>query len=68
MPGKQGSLAYWGVQDARAELARLSDLKGEVYEPVKDVGGGIKVASVTEPFGNVFGIIENPGFNAGETR
>jgi len=49
-------------------LARLSDLKGEVYEPVKDVGGGIKVASVTDPFGNVFGIIENPGFNPGETR
>jgi predicted enzyme related to lactoylglutathione lyase len=45
VPGKQGSLVYWGVRDASAELARLSDLKGEVHEPAKDVGVGIKVAS-----------------------
>jgi hypothetical protein len=35
-----------------------------VNEPVKDVGGGIKVASVLDPFGNVFGLIENPHFDA----
>jgi hypothetical protein len=26
------------------------------------VGGGIKVATVTDPFGNLLGIIENPHF------
>jgi hypothetical protein len=26
------------------------------------VGEGIKVASVRDPFGNIFGIIENPHF------
>jgi hypothetical protein len=29
---------------------------------VQDVGGGIKVATVKDPFGNVLGIIENPHF------
>jgi hypothetical protein len=33
------------------------------HEPLKDVGGGIKVASLRDPFGNLFGIIENPHFN-----
>jgi len=30
--------------------------------PVRDVGGGIKVAVVKDPFGNALGIIENPHF------
>jgi hypothetical protein len=29
---------------------------------VTDVGGGIRVATVLDPSGNVFGIIENPHF------
>jgi hypothetical protein len=29
------------------------------------VGEGIKVAAVLDPFGNVFGIIENPHFKLG---
>jgi len=37
-------------------------------EPVKDVGGGIKVAAVLDPFGNRLGIIENPNFNAAAVR
>jgi hypothetical protein len=32
--------------------------------PVMDVGDGIKVASVADPFGNVIGLIENPHFKA----
>ena len=28
-----------------------------------DVGGGIKTATVLDPFGNVFGVIENPHFD-----
>jgi hypothetical protein len=32
---------------------------------VKDVGGGIKVASVADPFGNVIGLIHNPHFKYG---
>ena len=32
------------------------------------VGGGIKVASVRDPFGNLFGIIENPHFKLEDAR
>jgi predicted enzyme related to lactoylglutathione lyase len=61
-PGPGGSLAYWGVPDAAAALARLEAMGARVHEPVQDVGGGIKVASVLDPFGNPVGIIENPHF------
>jgi predicted enzyme related to lactoylglutathione lyase len=55
-------VAYWGVADAKAALARLLQLGARLHEDVQDVGEGIKVASVTDPSGNVFGIIENPHF------
>jgi hypothetical protein len=29
---------------------------------VQEVGGGILVATVTDPWGNIFGVIENPHF------
>jgi len=54
--------AYWGVEDAEASLNRLLQLGAERHEDVQDVGGGIRVATVLDPFGNVFGIIENPHF------
>jgi len=68
VPGTDGVQTYWGVPDAVAELARLVSLGAEVIEPVKDVGGGIKVAAVRDPFGNRFGIIENPQFRPSEVR
>ena len=67
-PGAQGVQAFWGVTDASAEMARLTTLGATVVEPVKDVGEGIKVASVKDPFGNLFSIIENPHFNLNAVR
>lgn len=67
-PGATGVQVYWGVPDAPAELARLETLGATVHEPVKDVGGGIKVGSVADPFGNVLGIIENPHFDRAAVR
>lgn len=55
-------LAYWGVENAEEGLQRLLDLGATRNEDVQDVGGGIKVATVKDPFGNVLGIIENPHF------
>ncbi len=60
--GAGGSVAYWGVADARAAFARLISLGATAHAEVQDVGEGIKVATVLDPFGNVFGIIENPHF------
>ena len=67
-PGPDGARAYWGVPDVDAELARLEGLGATVLEPVTDVGGGIKVASVLDPFGNAFGLIENPHFDPAAIR
>jgi predicted enzyme related to lactoylglutathione lyase len=57
-----GAVAYWGVQDPDDALARLVAAGAEQREPVTDVGGGIRVASVTDPAGVVVGIIDNPHF------
>lgn len=67
-PGLEGAQRLWGVEDADAELARLVALGAAVLEPVTDVGGGIRVASVKDPFGNRLGIIENPHFKASAVR
>jgi predicted enzyme related to lactoylglutathione lyase len=67
-PSAAGAQVFWGVPDAAAELSRLEGLGAVVHEPVKDVGGGIKVASVKDPFGNVFGLIENPHFDPTNVR
>ncbi len=68
-PGKAGPseksagvVAYWGVDNADAALERVLKLGAGHHEDVTDVGGGIRVASVLDPWGNVFGIIENPHF------
>lgn len=63
-----GAQPLWGVDNADEELARLLELGASVIEPVTEVGGGIRVAAVKDPFGNRFGIIENPNFNASEIR
>jgi predicted enzyme related to lactoylglutathione lyase len=68
VPSADGPLAYWGVADIAAEMQRLTQLGATIHELVKDVGGGIKVAAVRDPFGNVFGIIENPHFNPKDVR
>ena len=57
-----GAVAYWGVENAEAAFKRIVDLGATVNEALQDVGEGIKVATVKDPFGNIFGIIENPNF------
>lgn len=67
-PGTSGPQPLWGVQNANAEFQRLLSLGATQLEPVTDVGEGIKVAAVKDPFGNRLGIIENPHFNVSEVR
>lgn len=66
--GGTGVLPYWGVADAAAAYARLLELGATELGGVQDVGGGIKVASVRDPFGNALGIIENPSFSTDKVR
>lgn len=61
-PPQGGVLTYWGVEDAHAAYKTLLGSGATAQETVMDVGEGILVATVLDPFGNVFGIIENPHF------
>ena len=55
-------IAYWGVADARAAHRRLVELGASGFEPIQDVGEGILIGAVRDPFGNVLGVIQNPNF------
>lgn len=68
VPGSAGPQPLWGVASADAELARLLAIGATALEPVTEVGGGIRVAAVADPFGNRFGIIENPHFDAAKVE
>jgi predicted enzyme related to lactoylglutathione lyase len=57
-----GAVAYWGVSDAGSALERLLSLGAAPRTDLQEVGEGVKVATVCDPFGNIFGIIENPHF------
>jgi len=57
-----GPVTYWGVPNAAEAYARLLALGATVHEAVQEVGSGIKVGTVLDPFGNVLGVIENPHF------
>ncbi len=61
--GVGGVQPYWGVPDADAAFARLVELGATPHTPIQDVGEGIRVATLLDPFGNIIGIIENPHFS-----
>ena len=68
-PGAGGTVAYWAVANIDQAWARLIELGASAGEStVKDVGGGIRVATVKDPFGNVLGIIQNPHFKLDQVR
>ena len=58
----EGVVAYWGVDDIDAVYKKLLSLGAKEHTPVTGVGGDLKIASVFDPFGNIFGIIYNPHF------
>jgi predicted enzyme related to lactoylglutathione lyase len=60
--GSAGVVAYWGVDDIHSEYRRLLSLGAKEHVAVRDVGEGILVGTVLDPFGNLFGLIHNPHF------
>ena len=68
IPGSSGAQVLWGVADADAAMRRLLELGATVLDAIRDVGDGIKVGAVADPFGNRFGLIENPHFDAAHVR
>jgi predicted enzyme related to lactoylglutathione lyase len=60
--GRGGSVAYWRVANIDEALQHFVATGATVVATVLDVGEGIKVATVTDPFDNMIGLIENPHF------
>jgi predicted enzyme related to lactoylglutathione lyase len=55
----QGIKTYWHVPDVEAKLAEVTAAGATVKEPAHDVGGGRRVATVTDPDGNVLGLLQD---------
>ena len=60
--GPGGVVAYWGVPDIEAAVRHMVQTGGSLSIPVQEVGEGIRVAVIADPFGNTIGLIENPHF------
>lgn len=67
-PGVNGPQPLWGVANIDQVLQRLLELGAQTLDPVQDVGDGIKVGAVKDPFGNRLGLIENPHFKVADVR
>ncbi len=58
--GYTSPVAFWEVTDIEAKLAEVTAAGATVKEPAHDVGGGRLVAAVTDPDGNVLGLVQDP--------
>ena len=52
--------AYWHVPDIEAKLAEVTAAGAILKDPPRDVGGGRMVATVTDPDGNILGLLQDP--------
>jgi len=60
--GMTGPVVHWHVDDIASALAAVLEAGATELSPAKDVGGGRLVATVTDPDGNVFGLLQDrPG-------
>jgi predicted enzyme related to lactoylglutathione lyase len=57
--GMTAPVAYWHVPDIEARLAEVTAAGGTVKEAPHEVGGGRVVATVTDPDGNVLGLLQD---------
>ena len=54
-----GAVIYWHVDDTRAAYGRLISMGATAYQEPVERGPGFVTASVTDPFGNILGIMYN---------
>jgi predicted enzyme related to lactoylglutathione lyase len=57
--GMTSPVCHWHVSDIEAKLAEVTGAGATVKEPAHDVGGGRLVATVTDPDGNVLGLLQD---------
>ncbi|MDX2968061.1 VOC family protein [Kribbella solani] len=53
-------IAYWHVADIEAKIQEITTAGGTLKDAPKDVGGGRLVATLTDPDGNILGILQDP--------
>ena len=58
-PGTGGSCAYWRVDDIKASHGYLVALGAKSRSVPQNVGGTIVVSTLTDPFGNLIGLIQD---------
>ncbi len=58
--GMTSPVTFWEVSDIEAKLAEVVAAGAAVNEAAHDVGGGRLVATVTDPDGNVLGLLQDP--------
>ena len=51
------SFVYWSVEDISGCLQKLEKAGATITDPLKEVGGGIRVAVVNDPWGKALGLI-----------
>lgn len=56
--GGTQAVAYWLIDDMEECLASFVKNNAKIINPVAQVGDGVKVAVVQDPFGNCIGLIE----------
>lgn len=56
-------VAYWAVPDAAAAFDHFVACGAAEVESPNEVGGGVVVATVKDPWDNLIGIIFNPAFD-----
>ncbi len=56
------AIPYWGVRDISVAADILRKRSVSVKSDITDVGEGILLSSYTDPYGNEFGLIQNPNF------
>ncbi|SNT66309.1 hypothetical protein SAMN05421812_13720 [Asanoa hainanensis] len=61
VPGRTtaGPVAYWHVDDIEAKLAEVTAAGAAVNEAPREVGPGRRVATFTDPDGNVLGLVQD---------
>lgn len=57
---RHGLTAYYQVDDIKKSLQALLDCGAQVVQEIKDVGGGLLIASVKDTDGNIIGLRQEP--------
>lgn len=58
--GQAGPVTYWHVDDIEATIAALVEQGATPAQPVTEVGGGKRTATVTDPDQNLIALLQEP--------